>query len=173
MPPAGSVAVPLADLWEPDGQRVADDVIDHCVRAPDEAEKRNRESGVTKVYEDPGLQRVSQHAQFARYLKSRGIIEYTVGQPAHEQVGCFFAKQKGKRLRLILDSRGSNSYFRPPDGVQLFTGEALSLLCGEYESFCVGGADLRNAFYYVALPGGLRDLFALRSVSTAPWGSRR
>lgn len=86
MPADGAFAVPLAKLWGPDRQSVVDDFIDHGALAPDTAEKHKKELGLAIVYEDPALQRV------VRHLKSRGIVEYTVGVPTHERVGFFFVK---------------------------------------------------------------------------------
>lgn len=94
-----------------------------------------------------------------------------MGQQSREQVGGFFVKNNGNRLRLILDCRFSNCHFRSPDNVRLCSGEALSLLSvDESESLYAGGADLRDAFYHLALPERLRDLFTMRSISASALG---
>lgn len=87
-----------------------------------EALQRIQEVGPREVYSDPKLRVRRSYIDFAKKLINLGLVDLST-QKAQEEVGVFFVKKKQNKLRLILDCRRSNHWFKPPTAVSLATGE--------------------------------------------------
>jgi len=69
------------------------------------------------------LKRRATYVHFVIDLKRRGLLRFT--RDPLELVGVFFVSKKSGALRLIIDARRSNAWFRPSRPVTLLTSEGL------------------------------------------------
>ena len=170
LPLEGNVPVPLEDLWGNNGQQFVGTFI-HSVSLPEiEAQANIRASGVRKCYSDPLLRHPKTFSALVKRLHGCGLVSYTHSKPL-ANVELFFVRKKSGQLRMVVDCRHSNCWFRPPLGVALATGDALGRIeLGENEKLCFASADLKDAFYHLQLPLALRSLFGLRAVRACDVG---
>ncbi|CAK0804061.1 unnamed protein product, partial [Prorocentrum cordatum] len=99
-----------------------------------------------------------------------GVAELTLERPT-EVVDCFFVKKGGGKQRLVVDCRRSNQHFEPPAPVSLVSGDTLSQVHGDDsldQPVFIGQVDIKDAFYHMELPEGLRQYFGLRRIR-ASW----
>ena len=101
--------------------------------------------------ETEGPQRVYTDAKLVR----RSYLEF-LGRLISRKWGVFFVKEKQNKLRLILDCRSANHWFKEPSHVALATGERLRRISFEED----------DNLFDVAEPRGLRG--PLNSVSMEP-----
>ena len=172
--PAGEVQpVDLAALWGEGGQTMVEEFIRSQLVSPNEALQRIQEVGPREVYSDPKLRVRRSYIEFVKKLINLGLEDLST-QKAQEEVGVFFVKKKQNKLRLILDCRRSNHWFKPPTAVSLATGESLRRIAvGNEEELFVCSADLANAFYTLSMPMELRGLFGLRRVRASELGVKQ
>eukprot|EP00438_Fugacium_kawagutii_P025616 Skav209719 [mRNA] locus=scaffold528:209114:215555:- [translate_table: standard] len=164
LPAEGMQPVPLASLWGSGGQQQVEHFSQQHLLQPDLVQHRLADSGVQRCYQDPQFNNVGTYASFLQKLHGLSLIEFST-QPSKEQVGIFFVKKKGDRLRLILDCRRSNCHFSDPDPIHLATGEAMGRMhLLPNETLHTVSADLQNAFYTMEMPENLRPYFGLRRV---------
>eukprot|EP00438_Fugacium_kawagutii_P014095 Skav231798 [mRNA] locus=scaffold734:131220:155475:+ [translate_table: standard] len=164
LPAEGMHPVPLASLWGSGGQQQVEHFSQQHLLEPDLVQQRLAASGVRRCYQDPQFNSTETYVGFLKKLHSLGLIEFSA-QPSVEQVGIFFVKKKGDRLRMILDCRRSNCHFSDPDPIQLATGEAMGRIqLDKDEVLYTASADLQNAFYTMEMPEQLRPFFGLRRV---------
>ena len=171
--PAGEVQpVDLAALWGEGGQTMVEEFIRSQLVSPNEALQRIQEEGPQEVYSDPKLRVRRSYIDFVKKLIDLGLVDLST-EKAVEEVGIFFVKKKLNKLRLILDCRRSNHWFKPPTAVSLATGESLRRVAvEEEEELFVCSADLANAFYTLSMPEELRGLFGLRRLRASELGIR-
>ncbi|CAK0850412.1 unnamed protein product [Prorocentrum cordatum] len=106
----------------------------------------------------------------SRRLVEAGVAELTLERPT-EVVDCFFVKKGGGKQRLVVDCRRSNQHFEPPAPVSLVSGDTLSQVHGDDsldQPVFIGQVDIKDAFYHMELPEGLRQYFGLRRIR-ASW----
>eukprot|EP00434_Breviolum_minutum_P035087 symbB.v1.2.031057.t1/scaffold3565.1/size54034/3 len=172
--PAGEVqSVDLAALWGEGGQTMVEEFIRSQLVSPNEALQRIQEVGPREVYSDPKLRVRRSYIDFVKKLINLGLVDLST-QKAQEEVGVFFVKKKQNKLRLILDCRRSDHWFKPPTAVSLATGESLRRIAVDNEEeLFVCSADLANAFYTLSMPSELRGLFGLRRVRASELGVKQ
>ena len=128
------------------------------------AHMKVKDSGVERPYSDPRFRDPRVYGDFVSRLLQSSIVDLSM-QDGRERIGLFFVSKKANKLRLIIDARRSNSHFRPPSYVHLATGETLSRLEVEPETeLTICTADLKDAFYHLALPEELRTYFTLAPI---------
>ena len=166
LPEAGWEAIPLADLWGPDGREFVEDFVASQLLPPHEVEKRLKATGVQRPYSDPLLNVRSNYVMFLEKLFHSNLIEFSYEEPL-ENIAIFFVTKKNDRQRMIIDARRANCHFADPAYVNLCTGDTLSRLeCGVGDTLTIGMADLKDAFYHLELPLQLRGYFCLPRIST-------
>ena len=70
-----------------------------------------------------------------------------------ETVGMFFVLEKNGSLRIFIDTRLANTFFKPPDHSKLPTPSAYtSIETDETEKLIVALGDVCNAFHHMLLP---------------------
>ena len=130
----------------------------------------------TRCYCDPILvNRKTVYVTFLKDLMARGLLDFTLAPL--EDVGIFCVWKKGReRLRLILDARRSNQWFRRPPSVDLISAEGLSSIeldvdpgeelddetvaeLGKALSVTAGVADVKDAFHRLRMRTFLRRYF--------------
>eukprot|EP00959_Pyramimonas_sp_CCMP1952_P354344 7423212-Pyramimonas_sp.AAC.1 len=96
-----------------------------------------------------------------------------------ERIGIFFVwKSNRTRLRLIIDARRSNCWFRVPPGVRSCTSGAFAnveigdgVLAGlEGIRLHLGMADAKDCFHRLEAPAWLRPYFAWPRCPRGCWG---
>ena len=120
-----------------------------------------------KTYMDEKLRASPQaYADFVVELLERGMVDL-VSQAA-SVITPFFVKKKNGKQRLVLDCRASNCLFHAPPDVALAAGYSFSQL--ELESgaeLFVAQSDVKDYFYSIGLPEGLRRFFCLPAIDMA------
>ena len=124
------------------------------------------------------------YKRFIQKLHAADYLVYT--QKPKSFCGVFFAhKADGKKIRMIIDARGSNRLFREPPGVQLLTSDGFSrielvapedLMPGseEYEKFIsgrkvhMGLSDVKDCFHRLRQPKWLSEYFCFDGIP-AKW----
>lgn len=169
-PSPGWRPIDLADIWGSDGQRKVNEFVSNELLPPEIAKTRLDAVGLKRPYCDPLLRQGKTYHEFLRRLSDSNLIDYSL-QPAKERISFFCVSKKAGKLRLICDARRANAHFADPSYVQLTTGEGLgSLEIEEGQRVLVGTADLKDAFYHLSLPLGLRDYFCLQDVAAGDVG---
>lgn len=163
LPPAGSSAANLEKILGGKAENFIRRLLSK-VSAKGEILRRKEECGLTAPYVDPVLKASKRkYAELCRRMEECGIIEYR--EEVSEKVGIFVVHKKNGKQRLIIDSRLANLHFEKPEKVRLATGSAFGRL--EVDGgppIEVGGVDIADAFYNIALPVELRGLFGLPAV---------
>lgn len=149
----------LAMLWGEDGQNAVEDFIRKQVLSREEASIQLDEAGVERCYSDPLLRHQPTFSAFVKRLWKLGLVDLST-EAGVEQVELFCVKKKQNKLRLIVDCRRSNAWFRTPENVKLTSGDSLGKLeLAETDELYVCSADLQNAFYTMKMPAVLRKYF--------------
>ena len=119
-------------------------------------------------YVDPVFQHSRrQYVGFVRDLVKNGSVGFVT--TAVEKVGLSFVAKKAGAQRSIVDSSASNRHFsRPPSG-PLPTGERLCHVefqgaLEDAQNWCVGSADIKNAFHQMRIPGWSQAFFIASEV---------
>lgn len=163
LPPAGSSAASLEKILGGKAEKFSRRLLSK-VSAKGEILRRKDECGLSAPYVDPVLKaNKRKYAELCRRMDECGIIEYK--EEVEENVGIFVVHKKNGKQRLIIDSRLANLHFEKPEKVRLATGSAFGRL--EVDGgppIEVGGVDIADAFYNIALPVELRGLFGLPQV---------
>ena len=170
--PSGAVKpVPLEELWGQNGQIEVRSFIDERLKPENEAVQDLQMFGPDKVYSDPKFRSKKQYTGFvARLYNLIGLLDVSLEDVA-EEVGLFFVKKKGNKLRMIVDCRRSNRWFKAPEHTNLTTGESLRRIeIGENQKLFVCNADLANAFYTMGMPAELRRYFGLPAIAAKHLG---
>ena len=170
LPAEGSVSIPLDDLLGSDGRDIVGDFIHSRLLCVDEARSLLANNGVRSAYSDPRLRDPKTYKGFIRRLLDADLVELHDEAP-QEVVEAFFVGKKDGRLRMVIDCRRANCWFKKPDKVSLCTAEALSRIELEKDSqLYIQTADLKDAFYHFSLPVELRPYFGMRSVLAGDFG---
>ena len=150
--------------------------------------------GLANMYMDPVLSRSRRHyVGFLRDLVKADLLDFTIIPTA--LCGIFFVCKKDGSLRLILDARRANQFFRRPPSTHLVTGEGLSrvelvlsddeswwhvsgyesadgsfLPCDTDSGWRVAAGDIQNAFHNMLMPRWLRLYFGMPAVTASELG---
>ena len=170
LPEVGNQPVALEDLWGKNGQQFVGTFIHNVTLPENEAKSRIKATGLRQCYSDPLLRDRKTFANLVSRLHACGLVTYS-RQPSKCFAELFFVKKKSGQLRMVVDCRHSNQWFREPIGVSLATGDALSRIeVQPHERLHFASADLKDAFYHLGLPEPLRPLFGLRAVKACDVG---
>jgi len=169
LPEAGNEPVPLEELWGPGGHEQVSEFIFSKLLPRGDADAKLL-SAPRVPYHDPVLRRGSkQYLRLIRRLHAAGMIEFS--RSCAEKVGLFFVRKKSGKLRLVIDARRSNCWFRESDSVDLATGTSLGEIHVEPgDTMYIGHVDICDAFYHFGLPVELRQYFGLDEVRAADVG---
>ena len=109
------------------------------------------------------------YAEFPAGLSMRGLIRWK-RQPSNFKatLGVFFVAKKDGSLRVVFDTRRANLQFHEPPSTNFPTAGAFASLDTDDQSHAnIVHGDISNAFYNMAIPTELSELFTLPS---APYG---
>ena len=118
-----------------------------------------------KPYVDPVLNNSPVHmGRFLTHLFNCRMLQLIPGRYEHT-VGVFFVPKKNGRLRLILDTRKANTYFRKPRSSRLPTPAAwTSVEVKSEDVLYTACGDVADAFHRMELPSHLRKYFRLPAI---------
>lgn len=169
LPEAGNQPVALETLWGKNGQQFVGTFIRNVTLPENEAKSRIKATGLRQCYSDPLLRDRKTFAKLVSRLHACGLVTYS-RQPSKCFAELFFVKKKSGQLRMVVDCRHSNQWFREPIGVSA-AGDALSRIeVQPHERLHFASADLKDAFYHLGLPEPLKPLFGLRAVKACDVG---
>ena len=168
-------------------ESVLDDEARHYLQSPEHMLKPGCETGLGEFqpYWDPLLRRDAKlYKKFIQKLNQAGYLVFT--QNPKSFCGVFFVrKSDGRKIRMIIDARGTNSMFRPPPGVDLLTSDGFSRIelnipshfvpgSADYDDYLdrhrisIGLSDVKDCFHRLRQPRWLCDYFCLDGVP-ASW----
>ena len=102
--------------------------------------------------------------RFLSRLHESRMLSFVPGRFDHT-VGVFFVVKKSGQLRLILDTRKANTFFRRPKCAHLPTPAAwCSLEVSEGDTLFTAAGDIADAFHRMELPAHLRRFFRLPAI---------
>ena len=121
------------------------------------------EKGVPRVYHDPVLKNNRSHyLSFLKSLWDCGVVSFA--SQVKVQLGCFFVFEKNRKLRLIIDARLSNTFFRRPPSGNNSSASALAALRVPTGSVLYGSQyDGKDFFYRIGIPWEISQHFGLPS----------
>ena len=167
LPPVGHRVLELPDMLGKYGEDLVGGLLSRQL-PKEEAEIGLAECGVRRAYHDPGMHG-RKYGALVRALADRGLLEFRLH--ARETVGVFGVWKKSGKIRLIVDARRSNCHFAAAPPVALATGQAISSIeVDGHGPIQLGQVDIADAFYQLALPPELRDLFGLPSLKAGEAG---
>ncbi|CAK0904200.1 unnamed protein product, partial [Prorocentrum cordatum] len=112
------------------------------------------------------------HIEFLKRLRAANLLDFSLS--VRRRVGCFSAWKKSGAQRLALVARIPNCFFEEPDPVQLASGACFAnLQLDAGPPLVLGGADIKVAFYAVAMPEELRHLFGFEPIKAWELGVTR
>ena len=160
LPAAGSKAATLETILQGEAESFVHRLFTK-LSADGVAKERMEAAGLAAPYLDPILKSSGRvYAQFCKRLEKAGVVEFH--RSYKERVGAFAVAKKNGKQRLVIDARLANMHFEKPEKVRLATGSTFSRLeVDEGPPIEVGGVDIADAFYNIALPLPLRKFFAL------------
>ena len=165
LPESGAEPQDASVLLDPQGRDVLEQ-FNETMLASDEAIGNLTEKGThIKPYLDEVFQKdPMQYVSFIRNLYDRGMLEFR--EVARSIITPFFVTKKNGRLRLVLDCRATNQHFAPPPDIALAAGYTFGQLeVGEGQTLFTAQSDVKDYFYSIGLPEGLRGYFCLPAVS--------
>ena len=145
---------------------------DQLLCSETEAFSALEDAGVQRPYVDPSFRSPKVYSRFLRELHHKNLIEWTVGGKSY--LGIFFVAKKDGTLRMILDTRVSNCFFKTPPKTRLPTASAMSSLeCKGDEEVYFSGGDISNAFYRITVPESARPFLTLPPIRARHLGLNR
>ena len=132
-----------------------------------------QQNTITKPYNDPILTHDRKsYGGFIQRLAERGMIRFRLPSFGERpKLGIFFVKKKDDSLRIIFDTRILNQSFSDPPKTELPSAASFaSLESHDGADVYIGSADVRNAFYGMAVPESLSDQFSLPFVRASDVG---
>ena len=112
-----------------------------------------------RPYWDPVLAGSKKHYKlFVQRLNDIGLLQFTQ-HPKNEVGACFVHKSDGKKIRLIVDARSTNSMFKEPPGVDMCSSEGFSRIeCELFAQAAPGSQAFLDELQSMKLFVGLSDV---------------
>ena len=164
LPPSSTTAASLNMIFGEEARNFKHRLMSK-VSAEVDVARRKAETELRAPYVDPLLRSSPRkYADFCRLLHDRGLVQFRLG--CKERVGVFTVWKKSGKQRLVIDARLANLHFEPPNSVALATGSSFGMLevPGGGPPLEVGGVDIADAFYHIALEKELQEFFGLAPI---------
>ena len=169
---------------------LAEDLLDENARRylqyPEQMLRPTQDDSYSfKPYWDPRLR--SHQRTYKKFIQKLHAADYLVyTQNPKNFCGVFFVKKSdGKKIRMIIDARGTNHMFAEPPGVQLLTSDGFSRIevtvpeglrpgTAEYEEYLsqrkvfIGLSDVKDCFHRLRQPKWLSEYFCFDGIP-AKW----
>jgi len=166
-PEAGAVPSPLADGLAGDDRRWLLEWRSRMLRPLDEAYQLQRDIGLSRPYVDAVLvHNMKEYTGFVARLAEAGMLRYRRAKGKRATCGIFFVLETSGKLRIIVDTRIANCFFRSPPSTRLPTGGAWAQLeTRPGDDVFIASGDIDCAFYRLQMPEGLDEYFSLPAVA--------
>ena len=103
---------------------------------------------------------------FLKLLFKCGLIGFNKSSQVLSEVGIFFVRKKSGKLRLILDCRRTNQYFRtPPSGSTTGLGALSGVRVPAGKTLYGSSYDIKDMFYRLRVPVWLQKYLGLPSLA--------
>eukprot|EP00438_Fugacium_kawagutii_P030809 Skav229499 [mRNA] locus=scaffold2455:119515:131643:- [translate_table: standard] len=125
-----------------------------------------RDPQLKQPHTDPILKHnPNEYIGFLRELVNRNMIKFKRDSGEKAELGVFFVKKKNGKQRLIFDTRILNEKFHDPPKTDLPSADAFTRMeISGNKPFFIGSGDLANAFYTLAVPDSLGQMFTLPAI---------
>ena len=164
IPSCGSSAVDLLAVLDEIGRETILEPQRCMLKSEDEIGVMMESSTPICTYMDPTLRdNLPTYRGFISDLYKCGMLDFTCKShwPCHPFLCC----QEVWKLRLILDCRETNRMFREPPPLALGTGASWARISvPDKEKLYIAQSDIKDYFYSLQLPVGLRSLFSMPPV---------
>ena len=169
LPTDQSQGVPLHSVLPPHPTKQLSNFGSEMLLEDEEFDGEVYEHGLAGLYTDPILKNSpKRYKQFLVSLFKCGLLKFKKTQDVKSHVGIFFVKKKSGKLRLILDCRRTNQYFRtPPSGATTGLGALGEIRVPEGEVLYGASYDIKDMFYRLSVPEALQLYFGLPSIGAA------
>ena len=158
LPELGAAPAELSELYGDGGVEFIEDFNSKSFLRSEEAGDPLGRAPPVPYHDEVLRASRSEYARFLRRLLAAGMIEFD--SDVCEQVGFFFVTKKYGKLRLVIDARRSNCWFRLPAHVDLCTRSSFSgLELEQGQDLYFGHFDIYDALYHFSLPAELRRYF--------------
>ena len=167
LPERGADFLDATQLLDDQGREVLEHFEDSLL-APEYVTGNLFETGSrTKTYLDEVFRRDPEaYADFIADLAERNMVEFRTSAAC--VITPFFVNKKNGRLRLVLDCRSANELFSAPPDIALAAGYTFGQLETEAgQILFTAQSDVKDYFYSIGLPEGLRKFFCLPPVPAA------
>ena len=173
LPGCGDEPIPLTQVMDEHGRELVKDPLAFMMRSSEEWGEMVERGETFQPYMDVRLQANPElYAGFVKDLVDKKMLDFTL-KPG-DLVTPFFVNKKNKKLRFILDCRGTNRRFRDPPPLALAAGSTWAQLEVDHsQKLFVAQSDIRDYFFSLELPPDLKHLFCLPPIPLqylAEWG---
>ena len=160
LPEAGAAPLDATVLLDPQGR----EILDRFESSMFVGENGIPVKTITPYMDETLKSSPKAYAEFIVDIFERGMIDFA--RTATSTITPFFVNKKSGKLRFVLDCRASNMYFAKPPDIALAAGYTFAQLeIPDGEQLYVAQSDVRDYFYSIGLPPGLRGYFALPPVA--------
>ena len=164
LPVCGASPRDATELIDPQGRDVLEGYMHSMLLGDSDLGQIYEKGKHVKPYMDETLRTSPQaYGDFVKDMFERGMLDFARG--AASVIAPFFVAKKNGKLRLVLDCRATNQKFAHPPDIALAAGYTFSQLevpCGE--TMYIAQSDVKDYFYSIGLPSGLRRFFCLPPV---------
>ena len=112
LPTGQTTAVALEEVLGGDALADIQQIDERMLLGNEELAAVVEERGWPRVYHDPAFKSPKQYLSFIKELYDCGVVRFT--DTVTCELGLFFVTKKNGKLRLIVDARVANQYFRTP-----------------------------------------------------------
>ena len=160
LPEVGSYIKDATDLVDDTGKRMLEAYDSVMLRSENEVDFPIR----VVPYMDESLKQSSDlYHGFIADLAQRNMVDFTY--KSFSVVTPFFVVKKSGKLRLVLDCRATNELFQHPPDIAMPAGYSFSQLqMKPNDTLYIAQTDIKDYFYSIGLPEGLRPYFTFPQV---------
>ena len=164
LPEPGSTVNDALDLLDEVGRDTVLAFHDTMLRDFEKEPPKQMPGNITP-YMDVNLKSSEElYSNFVADLWERNMLDFEA--EVKSLVTPFFVTKKSGKLRMVLDCRVSNTFFKDPPDIAMPAGYSFSQLeLGPNENMFVAQTDIRDYFYSIGLPKFLRSFFGLPRVN--------
>lgn len=160
LPEPGALTHDALDLVDEVGREILVAYHDTMLRDVEKEPPKKLPGDITPYMDVKLKASPSMYAEFIRDLWDRNMLDFLT--EAKSIVTPFFVIKKSGRLRMVLDCRASNAFFKDPPDIALPAGYSFSQLeIPDGQSMFIAQTDIRDYFYSIGMPVSLRPYFAL------------
>ena len=162
-------AAPLSNHLQETATTQINNPHEEMILSPEEYEGEVEHHGIAGSHTDPILKNSKKkYLEFLKLLFKCGLIGFNKSSQVLSEVGIFFVRKKSGELRLILDCRRTNQYFRtPPSGSTTGLGALSGVRVPAGKTLYGSSYDIKDMFYRLRVPDWLQNYLGLPSLAAS------